>query len=114
MSTITVNGQVLDLSTLDVDALLELKKAAQDARANQVAQQKAEMAVFLQDAVEAIVDGEAITQSDTSAWVGASFAGIPVTVDGKAYTASIRVTDTEATKAREHLFPKKAAKAEAK
>jgi len=56
--------------------------------------------------------GNAVTeldlkQSEKSAWVGYSLAGIPVVVEDTHYTVSITITDTAAKKEREPEFAKK-------
>lgn len=112
MSTITINGQVIDLNELPVDVLLDLQKRTQEAKADLMDKLREEMAEFLTDTVEQVVEGNLITESSTSAWVGASVSSIKVVLpneDGteREFSVSVRVTDVKATADRDPLFPKK-------
>ena len=101
----TTTGNVVEGFTTDqLKAMLKLATDAEKAVQQAAAQRYGHM---LTEFVGNVVTENDIKQSDKSAWVGYSLAGIPVEVEGTQYTVSITVTDTAAKKAREPEFAKK-------
>lgn len=92
------------MSELQSLSLADLKALEAQIRAQKKAveaQENARVASLLQEFVEdAITQGDPET-SDKSTWVGYKSYGIPVTVDGNAYTVSVTITDVAGKAARE-------------
>lgn len=113
-TTITLNGQVIDLTALDPSVLAALSEGTRTVTADRTEKARTDLSEHVAAAVAYVVTNDMVKESSKSASVGAYVRGIRVEHEGRTYSVAINITDTAATVAREPLFPKKAAKAPTK
>ena len=84
------------LSGRDIRAILKMK-ADVEKRAQKSEREAAlrEYSDAFQGGAEALVAGSTVIDKPDSTWAGFNVSGVPVTIDGRQYTATLRLTDVE-------------------
>lgn len=85
------------MSQADIDALLAQARAV---LGDKKSAQKRAYAKDLDAFLRAVIEHEDYATSEKSDWAGFRVAGIPVSVEGHAFTVSVTITDTEAKEQR--------------
>jgi hypothetical protein len=94
------------MTTIDQELLDRVREAQALLNANKQAlkdhetQRKADLGVLGVEFLTHVVDEGDFKESDSSDWAGFSESAVPVTINGKAYTVSLTITDVKAKEAR--------------
>lgn len=97
----STNSTVVDLSVEQLQAMLKQAREAENLVKQAIAARYAEVG---SEMLSTIVGESTLTYSKSSNWAGVSVSGLPFTVDGEGFTATVTITHTAETERRKPVF----------